>query len=283
MVDFCELLECPVCQAHLDRDGGSLRCAGGHCFDIARQGYVNLLSGGAGAGTADSREMVRAREAFFATGHYHPLIDAVAADTSAAAAGVPGCIIDAGAGTGEYLAATLEATPGRIGLALDISKHAARVAARIHPQVSAVVCDVWGRLPVRCGVAAAVMSVFAPRNAAEAARVLAPGGALVVVAPNSRHLNELIEPLGMISVDPLKSERIARTLGERFILEHSRGLEERVTLTVDDAVTLVSMGPSARHTTPDRVRERAVELGASLEATIAVDISVWRLCARSEG
>ena len=276
MVDWYELLECPVCQERFDRAGSALRCSNGHSFDIARQGYVNLLPGGAEPGTADTCEMVAARTAFFAAGHYRPLIDAVASETAAAAAGVRGCLIDAGAGTGEYLAAALEAAPGRIGLALDISKHAARRAARAHPRANAIVCDVWGRLPVRSGVTAAVMSVFAPRNAAEVERVLAPGGAFVIVTPDARHLRELIEPLGMISVDPSKGERVRRTLGERFSLEHSRHVEQRAVLTVDDAVALVSMGPSARHTTLDRVREQAMGLGASIETTASVDISVWR-------
>lgn len=277
MANWFELLECPVCRTHLERTGGSLGCAAGHSFDIARQGYVNLLPGGAQSGTADTREMVAARSAFFAAGHYRPLIEAVATTSAGAAEGVPGCIIDAGAGTGEYFAAALDAEPDRRGLALDISKHAARVAARTHPRGGAVVCDVWERLPVRDGVAALVMSVFSPRNAPEIARVLAPGGALVIAAPTAEHLRELIEPLGMISVDPAKAERIERTLSGLFTLEETRHFEQQVALTVADAVSLVSMGPSARHTTPEEVQAQAEALGEEIITTISVDIAVWRV------
>ncbi|MHB1135302.1 MAG: putative RNA methyltransferase [Coriobacteriia bacterium] len=279
MADWYELLECPVCRALLEHTGGSLRCTVGHCFDIARQGYVNLLPGGAEPGTADTRAMVAARTAFFAAEHYRPLIGAVAATTTRAAEGVSGCIIDAGAGTGEYLAAALDAAPDRIGLALDISKFAARVAARVHPRAAAAVCDIWERVPVRDGVAAVVMSVFSPRNAPEIARALAPGGALVIATPTTHHLQELIEPLGMISVDPNKVERIERTLAGLFALEETRRFEQQVTLTPADAIALVSMGPSARHTTPEEVQAQAELLGREFPTTISVDIAIWRVMA----
>ncbi|MHB1017844.1 MAG: putative RNA methyltransferase [Coriobacteriia bacterium] len=282
MAEWHTLLACPHCGAELAESSGALSCAAGHSFDIARQGYVNLLPGDAEPGTADTRDMVAARAAFFRAGHYRPLIEAVAATTADAAGDVPGCIIDAGAGTGEYLAAALDAAPDRQGLALDISKHAARVAARAHPRAAAAVCDIWGRLPVRDGVAAVVMSVFSPRNAPEIARVLAPGGALVIATPTSHHLQELIEPLGMISVDPSKAGRLERTLAGLFTLEQARHFEQRVRLTVADAVALVSMGPSARHTTSEEVRAQAGLLGESIGTTVSVDIAVWRVMQHAE-
>ena len=37
-------LICPICGSKLNTFDKSLVCAGHHCFDIARQGYVNLLT-----------------------------------------------------------------------------------------------------------------------------------------------------------------------------------------------------------------------------------------------
>ncbi len=277
MADWHALLACPHCGADLAEAGGALACEHGHSFDIARQGYVNLLPGGASTGTADTREMVAARTTFLAGGHFAPLDGVLADAVGTAVSAVAGCIVDAGAGTGEHLAAVLESLPGRSGLALDVSKHAAKHAARAHPRIGAVVCDAWGRLPVRSAVAACVMSIFAPRNAAEFARILAPGGALVVATPTGHHLAELIGPLGMVSVDPQKEERLASALGGHFAREDERLVERVMTLSRDDARAVALMGPSAHHVDPAEIGRRVAELAEPVEATLSVLVGTWRI------
>jgi 23S rRNA (guanine745-N1)-methyltransferase len=116
------------------------------------------------------------------------------------------------------------------GLALDVSKFAARRAARAHSRVGAVVCDVWRRLPVRTGSAALVLDVFAPRNGAEIARVLHPDGTLALVAPTDRHLAELVEVLGLLTVDPRKQEHLDVALGPHLELVRSEVREFSMTL-----------------------------------------------------
>ena len=37
------MLICPLCGEKLVQDGKSYICPNRHCFDMARQGYVNLL------------------------------------------------------------------------------------------------------------------------------------------------------------------------------------------------------------------------------------------------
>ena len=203
------LLRCPHCRADLGLgdSGRAVSCPNRHSFDTARQGYLNLLPGDAGTGTGDNAAMVAARGTFLGAGHYDEIMDAVAA---AAVPRIDGCCIELGAGTGHYLARVLDAAPHRTGLALDLSVHAARRAARAHPRMGAVVCDAWTALPVRSCVAAVVLSVFAPRNGPEIARVLRPGGALVVVTPTAAHLAELVNALGLISVDERKQQRLER-------------------------------------------------------------------------
>ncbi|MGB4441124.1 MAG: methyltransferase domain-containing protein [Coriobacteriia bacterium] len=277
MAGWHALLACPHCGAELAEAGGALACASGHSFDIARQGYVNLLPGDATAGTADTREMVGARSAFLARGHFRPL-DAALADAVVSAVGAAeGCVIDVGAGTGEHLAAVLERLPGRTGLALDISKHAARRAARAHPRVGAAVCDAWGTLPVRDGVAAAVMCVFAPRNAPEFARILAASGVLVVVTPTSRHLQEIAGPLGLVSVDPRKEERLETALGGHFERAATRAVEREMRLSREDVLAAALMGPSAHHLQADDVESRVASLPEPIAVTLSVSVSTWQL------
>lgn len=274
---WVEYLACPHCGGTLYRARGALRCAEGHTFDVARQGYVNLLRGAARTVTGDTAAMVSAREEFLGAGHYGPLIERVADTAVRAVEGVDGCVIEVGSGPGYYLAAALERMPERLGLALDLSKHAARRAARSHPRVGAVVCDAWGRIPVRDSVAALVLSVFAPRNVPEFMRVLAPGGAVVVAAPSGRHLENLVDTLGMIGVDPDKGARITRGFSGPFLLEQVEVLERAVRLSRAEAVAVAAMGPTAFHVPVDELRRRAEALEDPVETTLSVEVLTWRL------
>jgi 23S rRNA (guanine745-N1)-methyltransferase len=275
--DALDLLTCPHCAGALSRSSGSVTCANGHAFDVARSGYLSLLPGDAKLGSADTTEMVAAREAFLGAGHFEPLAEALGDQAAPALGGLaerpglsPGCILDLGAGTGWYLARVLDRLPGRIGLALDLSKHALRRAARAHPRIAAVACDVWRPLPVRDSVADLVLSVFAPRNVPEIARVLRPGGALVVTTPTGRHLVELVEPLGLLTVDERKHERLATALDAHFVLERRTEHEWPLELTPVDVANVVAMGPSARHAT------RAETSTAATQVTASVTISTYR-------
>jgi 23S rRNA (guanine745-N1)-methyltransferase len=272
-------LLCPVCGADLAEGDRALRCDAGHAFDIARQGYVNLLPGDARPGTADTPEMARARDAFLGAGHFDPLMRTLGERVREAVDDLLGTgshVLDAGAGTGHYLAAVLDRLPGTSGIALDLSKHALRRAARIHPRIGAVAWDVWRRLPLRDGSAAAVLNVFAPRNGPEFRRVLARNGALIVVTPTARHLHTLIGPLGLLSVDERKSERIDGTLGPDFDLEARECHDMEMSLNHEEIETLVGMGPSAWHVPGEVLRERLSALPAPVRVPASFTISVFR-------
>jgi 23S rRNA (guanine745-N1)-methyltransferase len=316
--DVSGLLTCPVCGRDLalvpaappaPSPGSSsaslaaslsppaLRCGNGHSFDVARQGYVNLMTGHARPGTADTAEMVTARQAFLAAGHYAPLADA-AADLAAAAVppatSEPGpgrpagpdasrpYVIDAGAGPGYYLAAVLDrlrALPGygeTAGLAMDVSVRALRWAARAHPAAGAAGWDVWKPFPVRDGAASGVLNVFAPRNGPEFRRVLRNDGALIVVTPGPGHLAELIRGAGLLTVDERKDERLSAALGAHFSLASQRDLAIALRLTRAGAATLAGMGPSAWHTDPDETAARLAGLAEPVSVTAAFRISLYR-------
>lgn len=272
LTDLVDHLICPVCGADLACEGRVLRCTAGHCFDIAKQGYVNLLPGDARAGTADTAEMVRARVAFLGAGHFSSLAALLAEEV---ADGLPeaACVLDAGAGTGHYLGAVLERVPGAMGLALDLSKFALRRAVGEHPRIGAAVWDLWRPLPVRTGSINVIMNVFAPRNGAEFHRVLRPDGALVVVTPTGRHLGELVGSLGLLSVDERKPERMAATLGEYFRPERHDEHEISLWLSHPDVDTLVGMGPSAGHIPGEELRQRLAVLPDPVEVTASFRIS----------
>ena len=211
----------------------------------------------------DTAEMIAARAAFLAAGHYAPITRALAEH---AAVDAPGVIADVGAGTGQHLAAVLDAHPARIGIALDSSTPAMRRAARTHPRMAAVTCDAWDALPLADGAAAVVLSVFAPRGAAEIRRVLAPAGVVLAVTPTERHLAELREPLGLLRTDPGKADRLAGDLGL-----HARArepIEAELHLTAEEALLAARMGPAGHH---DRT---VAPLPDTMTATLSVELTV---------
>lgn len=254
------LLACPRCEQTLRRTGSSLVCASGHAFDIARQGYVNLL-GSKPPANADTADMIAARERFLASGAYDPIAEDVARRLT-----MVHSVLEVGAGTGFYLSRVLADREGAHGIALDVSVPAAKRAASSHPHVTSVVADVWGRLPLLTGRLGAVLCVFAPRNIPEFTRVLAPGGVFVVVTPNPGHLAGLRQRYGLMHIDDDKDSRLLRACSGHL----EAVAQNRIDYTVDgDAnlvTNLIAMGPNAFHGLPSEVE------GATIDVSVTVSL-----------
>ncbi|WP_017597768.1 putative RNA methyltransferase [Nocardiopsis lucentensis] len=270
-------LACPTCGAGLETGQRGLECAAGHSFNVAREGYASLLSGATPPGTGDSKEMVADRLRFQRAGHYDPMGAALAQALRRELGGRAAPLVaDVGGGTGHYLTQVLTDLPDAVGLTLDVSKFAARHAARAHPRAGAVTADAWRGLPLRADSVDALLNVFAPRSAAEFHRVLRPDGVLVVVTPAVDHLAELRSPLGLLDVDPRKDERLAEGLHGHFTPTGERELRFTMDLTHDDAATVVGMGPSARHIGPGELRARVDGLPEPTPVTASVRLHVYR-------
>ena len=74
-------LLCPICGGPIEAGERSWRCAEGHCFDVARQGYVNLLpvQQKHSLHPGDTPAQVHARRRFLSAGFYAPIAEAVCA------------------------------------------------------------------------------------------------------------------------------------------------------------------------------------------------------------
>lgn len=285
--EHLRFLICPYCFDGLVVSGTTLSCGSGHGFDIARQGYVSLLPRGGREIEGDSAEMVAARAAFLAAGHYQPIADTVATlgiEELRRQRGADRCVVDLGAGTGYYLEAVVdrmtdvvsESTKQPQGaIAIDVSRAAARRAARSYPHVAVAVGDVRRMIPVASGSAGLVLDVFAPRGAGELERILAPDGAALLVTPRPGHLDELVEPCRLVDVDPDKEERVRRALGGFLRPTRAVDVSYAMTLNHEDIRNLVRMGPTTHHQSPAETDRRVRALPERTQVTTRVEARVY--------
>ena len=182
---------CPVCRSLLSLSGDRRvwSCDAGHDFDVAREGYVNLLLAGQHRSRrpGDSPEMVRARRRFLATGHYDALSEAVAAAAADAIGTTQSAVLlDVGCGEGHHT----RALQADVVLGIDVSKVAVASAARAHPAGRYAVAS-GADVPLADASVDAAVVVFGPAVPGELARVVRPGGAVVAAHPGPSHLQEL--------------------------------------------------------------------------------------------
>ncbi|MFN1846357.1 methyltransferase domain-containing protein [Corynebacterium diphtheriae] len=255
-------------------DNRRLVSESGHSFDIARQGYVTLAGGAGIRYVGDDSSMIHARETFLSGGHFAPFVEAVSNSVHLALdeANVPDdaspVICEVGAGTGYYLAHALDDIENSRGIGIDVSVPAAKMLSKCHPRVGAVVADAWSRLPLRDASIEAITVVFAPRNASEFARVLKPGGQVIVLTADAGHLEELREPLGIIGVEKGKVQRmIDQAAGNLVPVFDPEPIEFTMHLDQDSIASQIGMSPSARHIHPDVLGERIATLPSVMDVT----------------
>jgi 23S rRNA (guanine745-N1)-methyltransferase len=197
--NYSEHLRCPIDQLALREHDKQLRCDNGHSFDIARQGYVNLLGPGdkRSRDPGDSKAMVTARREFLQCGHYLPVAIKLA-ELVAPLVGGDAVIVDAGCGEGYYLEqlqAQLEsngaATPEMIGF--DISKWAVQAATRRLDATWLVASN--RNIPLAANSVDCLLSLFGFPVFDAFSTALKPGGTLLAVSAGPQHLIELREIL----------------------------------------------------------------------------------------
>lgn len=197
------LFACPMCGLALVADDREFRCESLHHFDVAKEGYVNLLLAQhrQSKDPGYSKVMIASRRDFFDAGHYEPLAnqlgELVAQYLSDAAGRDDKVVLDAGCGEGYYLRAirrgfesTKANTPTLCGI--DVSKHGVQIAAK-RDQLGRYAVASTHAMPILDGVVDLVLTHFSPVFAASFQRVLAPHGVVLVGGPGPRHLAGLKE------------------------------------------------------------------------------------------
>ncbi len=179
-------LICPICGEKLNHLDRSYVCPNNHSFDMARQGYVNLLTVQQkhSLNPGDTREQVLSRREFLEAGFYAPIGDALI--ETAKELGISGRILDVGCGEGYYSSRLAEALDCRL-TGLDISKEAVRCAAAKY-KGHQWLCATAAHIPVEGESVDLLTSLFALTLPEEFSRVLKPEGWYFQVLAAEDHL-----------------------------------------------------------------------------------------------
>ena len=253
-------MNCPICHEPLRKENRTWRCIHNHCFDEARQGYVNLSRKQKHSG--DNEEMSRARTAFLETGAYAFMRDALANKIEELH---PNQYLDLGCGEGYYTRTFAPLVKEAYGI--DLSKPSIAHAAALDKRTQYIVGSIF-ELPFNDYSMDVLTSVFTPIPHEEASRVLKDDGVLITVTPGRDHHKELKAQL---------YEKV-RLNDELDHIEGFECLKQEClsrTVHVDDVWLLLEMTPY-RYKTSKEGLDKIRALTDGLDVTFEFVISTWK-------
>jgi|TARA_B110000902_G_scaffold139714_1_gene161409 23S rRNA (guanine745-N1)-methyltransferase len=281
--------KCPSCDQALilqaETQPQTYRCNNQHSFDLAREGYLNLLlaQNKRSRNPGDSDEMIRSRQRFLNAGYYQPLSDAIVSAVAKATSSPEQTVLDLGCGEGYYmqqLRTAFEETASEIKtssqtlklLGMDISKLAVRLAAKRKMDARLAVDSVYS-IPLFENRVDTAISVFSPISADETARVLKPGGKLIMVGPGAEHLSGLTRLIYEQSL-PHEGNTAGLAKAVQFSLLEQIEIKQTIVVTGGDILDLLKMTPYYWHSRPEQ-QDMLAKLD-KLETLIHFNINIYQ-------
>lgn len=187
---------CPICKKALELEHKTYRCIDNHCFDIAKEEYVNLLPINSKKSKlpGDNSQMIQARRSFLGAGYYQRLAERLSnIITELLNSRTDVNILDLGCGEGYYTGLISGSTDKSYNYsALDISKVAVKYGSKRYKDVNFCVASAFN-MPIESDSIDLLYRIYAPSSDTELERVIKKGGYLVTVTPGDRHLYNLRE------------------------------------------------------------------------------------------
>ncbi|PTU32239.1 putative RNA methyltransferase [Stenotrophobium rhamnosiphilum] len=256
---------CPLCRHALERGDKVWRCKTGHSFDVAREGYINLLpvQHKNSRDPGDDPQMVMARREFLQADHYQPLRDAVLNSLAPLQAQ---SILDIGCGEGYYTGAFTKVANEVIGL--DIARPAIRLAAKRHSNITWLVGS-GALLPIANASIDIVSNMFTQLHIDEMQRVLKPEGYVLVVTPAPDHLWSIRQQL-FEEVRAHDPEKFLSGFESLFELRSQQQVRFPLNLNQQGLHQLLQMTPYAWKAKQDRRDALAASEGHITEAAFSM-------------
>lgn len=265
-------LACPKCHQPLVLDQRSFRCQEGHCYDIAKSKYINLLLNPDKStnNPGDSKESLISRKAFLNQGYYNVICDQVIDCIDRYKKEANPSILDLGCGEGYYTQRIKQHFIDSDIYGLDISKEAINMASKYRKDVTWIVGN-SKNIPILDHSLDFVSALFTVVNQDELKRVLKKGGYVIHVTANPRHLIEIKELI--YDEIKVKSDKYIRL---DFPKVESFDLVKKVAITSrEDALNLLKMTPHYYHIKKER--RHVLDTLQGLDITIDVKITIYEV------
>lgn len=266
------MLRCPKCLEELIKEEHCYRCQNNHCYDIAKQGYVNLILANQkhSLDPGDNKEQLNSRDNFLNKGYYQPLADRLV-EVITKYGNENDVLLDAGCGTGYYLNHIINHVNKDLTyLATDISKYGVSLTARKCKDATCFVGNVF-HLAINDGCLDILMSVFTPYSSEEFSRVVKKGGYVIAVNPGKNHLFGLKQ---IVYDNPYYNEDNGYDLTGFTLVQQDHVEYERLIETNDDINALWKMMPYY-HTTSKQDSNKLLVLN-QVQTSIDFLVSVYR-------
>ena len=213
----------------------SLVCRKKHSFDMARSGYMNLLSSPMRA--KYPKELFQARHRVIRAGFYAPLIKILASIVSSRVmnpAPTKSALLDAGCGEGSHLhllRSMLSKRDRFTMIGADIAKEGIHIASASGEDIIWTVADLT-RLPFRDKTMDFILNILSPANYPEFERLLDKDGVVIKVIPGKEYLIELRQALS--PQKEYSSDQVADYFSDRLLATDTR--EIRYVFPADESL-----------------------------------------------
>ena len=234
------MLICPICGEELSPNKKSLLCVNKHCFDFAKQGYINLLpvQQKKSLHPGDSREMLLARRNFLSKGFYSKILDTVAVLIEKYSKN-PQSYLDIGCGEGYYTAGICDKIPFKCAIGTDIAKEAVKMCCSRTKDIEWVVATA-SHLPVKDNSIDVITAIFSLVVPGEYYKKLNKGGIIIEVSAGNNHLIELKRE---IYDNVFEQNKRQGDVSEFFTTLYQGKIEFSLSLQGDDLRNLLTMTP----------------------------------------
>jgi 23S rRNA (guanine745-N1)-methyltransferase len=279
-----DIFKCPVCGNSMHIDGGkSMVCLNKHCFDISKNGYVNLLLNS--QKSKYDKEMFKSRKFICELGFFNPLIESIVLLLKKNISNNNFDyikVLDAGCGQGFHLYQIMRGLHKRmsdniLGVGIDISKEGIRIASKNYKNIIWCVADL-AKIPFRNQQFDVILNILSPSNYTEFNRIIRNDGILIKVVPGDSYLKELREVFYQdTDKEVYSNNEVIKHFSKNFKIIGIQNVQYDIAINKEEIKHVIKMTPLSWRATNEKIQEAFNRGIDSLTADFSIVVGKPRL------